>query len=67
VTGDICAAGGDAETAKADSLDEQSVKKHIAEVAKKAVRIDVSLNAISAGGCIPISTYCPQTSLRQRE
>jgi hypothetical protein len=66
VTRDICAAGGGAKTAKADSLDEQSVKKHTVEVAKKATRIDVSLNAISAGGCIPISTYCPQSSLPER-
>jgi NAD(P)-dependent dehydrogenase (short-subunit alcohol dehydrogenase family) len=43
VTGDISAAGGGAESAKADSLNEQSVKKHIAEVAKKAGRIDVLL------------------------
>ena len=47
VAEDIRAAGGEAETAEADALDEQSVKKHIAEVAKKGGRIDVSFNAIS--------------------
>jgi 3-oxoacyl-[acyl-carrier protein] reductase len=47
VAEDIRAAGGEAETAKADALNEQSVKKHIAGVAKKAGRIDVSFNAIS--------------------
>ena len=47
VAEDIRAAGGEVETAKADALNEQSVKKHIAGVAKKAGRIDVSFNAIS--------------------
>ena len=47
VAGDIRAAGGGAETAKVDALDEQSVEKYIAEVAKKAAGIDVSFNAIS--------------------
>jgi len=35
VAKDISAAGGVAETAQVDALDEQSVEKHIAEVAKK--------------------------------
>jgi 3-oxoacyl-[acyl-carrier protein] reductase len=46
VAKDISAAGGVAETAQVDALDEQSVEKHIAEVAKKAGGNDVSFNAI---------------------
>lgn len=46
VAREISAAGGAAETAQVDALDEQSITKHIAEVAKKAGGIDVSFNAI---------------------
>jgi 3-oxoacyl-[acyl-carrier protein] reductase len=46
VAGEISAAGGAAETAQVDALDEQSVEKHIVEVAKKAGGIDVSFNSI---------------------
>jgi 3-oxoacyl-[acyl-carrier protein] reductase len=46
VAREISAAGGVAETARVDGLDEQSVEKHIADVAKKAGRTDVSFNAI---------------------
>jgi 3-oxoacyl-[acyl-carrier protein] reductase len=47
VAEDIRGAGGGAETAQVDALDEQSVEQYIAEVAKKAGGIDVSFNAIS--------------------
>jgi 3-oxoacyl-[acyl-carrier protein] reductase len=47
VAEDIRAAGGGAETAKVDALDEQSVEKYVAEVVKNAGGIDVSFNAIS--------------------
>lgn len=43
---DIVAAGGKAETAKVDALNEDAVDHHAADVAKKAGRIDVVLNAI---------------------
>ena len=46
VAKEISAAGGTAETAQVDALDERSVEKHIVEVAKKARGIDVSFNAI---------------------
>jgi 3-oxoacyl-[acyl-carrier protein] reductase len=46
VAREISAAGGSAETAQVDALDEQSVEKHITEVAKNAGGIDVSFNAI---------------------
>jgi NAD(P)-dependent dehydrogenase (short-subunit alcohol dehydrogenase family) len=47
VARDISAAGGVAETAQVDALDEQSVERHADEVAQKAGRIDVSFNLIS--------------------
>ena len=46
VARDISAAGGAADTAQVDSLDEPSVEQYIADVAKKAGGIDVSFNAI---------------------
>jgi 3-oxoacyl-[acyl-carrier protein] reductase len=46
VARDISVAGGAAETARIDALDEPSVETYIAEVAKKAGGIDVSFNAI---------------------
>jgi NADP-dependent 3-hydroxy acid dehydrogenase YdfG len=42
----ISSAGGVAETAQLDALDEEGVEKHISEVAKKAGAIDISFNAI---------------------
>src|SRR6266511_1940454 len=46
VAEEIHAAGGVAETAKVDALDEQAVDKHADAVAEKAGGIDVSFNAI---------------------
>jgi NAD(P)-dependent dehydrogenase (short-subunit alcohol dehydrogenase family) len=43
----IIAAGGAAEFAQVDALDERAVEEHIAEVVKKAGAVDVSLNAIT--------------------
>jgi 3-oxoacyl-[acyl-carrier protein] reductase len=47
VARDISAAGGVAETAQVDALDEQSVGRHAAEVAGTVGGIDVSFNLIS--------------------
>ncbi len=44
---DIIAAGGAAETAQVDALDERAVEEHIAAVIKKVGAIDVSFNAIT--------------------
>ena len=46
----IIAAGGAAEAAQVDALDERAVEKHLGDVVKKAGGIDVSFNAI---GLIP--------------
>jgi 3-oxoacyl-[acyl-carrier protein] reductase len=46
VAEEITAAGGMAETAQVDVLDEQAVDKHIGKVAERARRIDILFNAI---------------------
>jgi NAD(P)-dependent dehydrogenase (short-subunit alcohol dehydrogenase family) len=43
---DINAAGGTAEAAEIDALDEEAVERHTSEVATKAGRVDVVLNAM---------------------
>ncbi len=47
VASDILAAGGVAETAQVDALDELAVEKHLSAVVEKAGGIDISLNTIS--------------------
>ncbi len=47
VAEEITAAGGVAEAAEVDALDERAVEKHIGEVVEQAGSIDVSFNAIS--------------------
>jgi 3-oxoacyl-[acyl-carrier protein] reductase len=49
VAEDISAAGGTAEAARVDALDEQAVEEHVAAVAEKAGGIDVLFNAIGMG------------------
>ena len=45
----IAAAGGVAETARVDALDERAVDRHADAVAEKGGGIDVSFNSISHG------------------
>jgi 3-oxoacyl-[acyl-carrier protein] reductase len=47
VAEDIRSAGGVAETAQVDALDERAVEQHMSEVMEQAGSIDVSFNAIS--------------------
>jgi NAD(P)-dependent dehydrogenase (short-subunit alcohol dehydrogenase family) len=47
VASDIFAAGGVAETAQVDALDELAIEKHLSAVVEKAGGIDISVNAIS--------------------
>jgi NAD(P)-dependent dehydrogenase (short-subunit alcohol dehydrogenase family) len=49
VAADIEAAGGSAEVAGLDALDERAVDEHVREVAEKAGGIDISLNLITRG------------------
>jgi NAD(P)-dependent dehydrogenase (short-subunit alcohol dehydrogenase family) len=46
VAKDIVSAGGSAEKAEVDALDEQAVDKHLQSVIDKAGRVDISFNAI---------------------
>jgi NAD(P)-dependent dehydrogenase (short-subunit alcohol dehydrogenase family) len=50
VANDIVSAGGSAEAAKVDALDEQAVDKHLQSVIEKAGHIDISFNAIGNSG-----------------
>jgi NAD(P)-dependent dehydrogenase (short-subunit alcohol dehydrogenase family) len=43
----IVAAGGSAEAAEVDALDEQAIDRHLQSVIDKAGRIDISFNAIA--------------------
>jgi NAD(P)-dependent dehydrogenase (short-subunit alcohol dehydrogenase family) len=43
---DIASAGGSAEAAEVDALDEQAVDKHLQSVTDRAGRVDISFNAI---------------------
>ncbi len=47
VAGEIRSAGGQAETAVVDALDERAVEGHIGEVVERVGGVDVSFNAIS--------------------
>jgi NAD(P)-dependent dehydrogenase (short-subunit alcohol dehydrogenase family) len=46
VVNDIVSAGGSAEAAEVDALNEQAVDKHLQSVIDKAGRVDISFNAI---------------------
>jgi NAD(P)-dependent dehydrogenase (short-subunit alcohol dehydrogenase family) len=47
VAKDIVSAGGSAEAAAVDALDEQAVAKHLQSVIDKAGRVDISFNAVA--------------------
>jgi 3-oxoacyl-[acyl-carrier protein] reductase len=47
VADEIAAAGGVAETAQLDALDEEAVEKHAGEIVARSGRIDVSFNLVS--------------------
>ena len=49
VAEDITRAGGKAEVAQVDALDEQAVEQHLGQVVQKAGGIDISFNAIGIG------------------
>jgi NAD(P)-dependent dehydrogenase (short-subunit alcohol dehydrogenase family) len=49
VAQEIIAAGGSAETAEVDALDEPAVDRHLRSVIERAGRIDVSFNAVGIG------------------
>src|SRR5262245_27269197 len=47
VADDIVAAGGSAEAAEVNALDEQAVDRHLQSVIDKAGRVDISFNAVA--------------------
>jgi NAD(P)-dependent dehydrogenase (short-subunit alcohol dehydrogenase family) len=49
VAEEIVAAGGVAETAKVDALDEQAVEEHLDSVVERAGAVDISFNAVGPG------------------
>src|SRR6266498_1909957 len=68
VAKDVVSAGGSAEAAEVDALDEQAVDKHLQSVTDKAGRVDISFNAIGLPNpkirvplvelvSLPIATY----------
>ena len=72
VANEVVSAGGSAEAAEVDALDEQAVDKHLQSVIDKAARIDISFSAIGIPNpkirvplveldveqfCLPIATY----------
>src|SRR6266498_1679753 len=48
VAKDIVSAGGSAEAAEVDALDEQAVDRHLQSVIEKAGRVDISFNAVGS-------------------
>ncbi len=46
VAKDVVSAGGSAEAAEVDALDEQAVEKHLQSMIDKAGRVDISFNAV---------------------
>jgi NAD(P)-dependent dehydrogenase (short-subunit alcohol dehydrogenase family) len=66
VAGEIAAAGGAAEVAVLDALDERAVDEHVAEVIAAAGSVDVSLNLINRGDVQgrPLHTMATEEVLR---
>jgi NAD(P)-dependent dehydrogenase (short-subunit alcohol dehydrogenase family) len=50
VAKDIASAGGSAEAAEVDALDEQAVDRHLQSMIDKAGRVDISFNAVGIPG-----------------
>jgi len=73
VVDDVVSAGGVAEAAEVDALDEQAIDRHLQSVIDTAGRLDISFNAVGIPGtkilgvplteldverfCLPITTY----------
>lgn len=66
VAADIEAAGGKADVAVVDALDEESVEKHAKDVVSKAGTIDVTFNLITRGDVqgVPLVQMTPDDLLR---
>jgi NAD(P)-dependent dehydrogenase (short-subunit alcohol dehydrogenase family) len=60
VAKEIVAAGGVAETAQVDALDQNAVEEHLSTVVERAGGVDISFNAIGLG---PAPHHIPLTEL----
>jgi NAD(P)-dependent dehydrogenase (short-subunit alcohol dehydrogenase family) len=63
VAKEILSAGGSAEVAEVDALDEKAVDNHLQSVMDKAGRVDISFNAID----VPIKTIVTGASLTEMD
>src|SRR4029450_5396225 len=65
VAKDIVAAGGSAEAAEVDALDEQEVDLHLQLVIDRARRVDISFNAVGIPNAtilgVPLAERCART------
>ena len=50
VTRDVVHAGGSADAAQGDALDEHAIDRHLQSVIDKAGRVDISFNAVGIAG-----------------
>ena len=67
VANEIAAAGGSAETAQVDALDERAVEEHLDTVVEKAGGVDISFNAIGSGATpdrLPLTELAGDTYAR---
>ena len=60
VAKEVVAAGGSAEAAEVDALDEQAVDEHLQSVIDTAGRVDISFNAVGIPN--PKTRACPWSS-----
>ena len=62
VAEEIIAAGGSADAAKVDALDEPAIDRHLQSVIDTAGRVDISFNAFG----MPTGSRCPSRPTRCR-
>jgi NAD(P)-dependent dehydrogenase (short-subunit alcohol dehydrogenase family) len=65
VANEIQSAGGFAEAAEVDALDEQAVDKHLQSVIGKAGRVDISLNAVGFSNAKALGVPLVELDLKQ--
>ncbi len=82
IAGEVVRAGGSADAAEVDALDEQAVERHLASVVEKAGHVDISFNAVGLPDanylgvplvdqdlerfCTPLTTYATSYFLTAR-
>jgi NAD(P)-dependent dehydrogenase (short-subunit alcohol dehydrogenase family) len=61
----INSAGGSAEAAEVDALDEQAIDRHLQSVIDKAGRVDISFNAIGIPGTKILGVFLVELDVEQ--